>query len=92
MYFRFGLALIIVIAISFAGAGIEKENLRLQQQLARQQSRRDLLVEKIATARVESQQLGAPPRLLQAIEDGRIVLPDPQSSSQLVRTEQHEVH
>jgi hypothetical protein len=92
MYFRFGLALIIVISISVAGVRIENENLRLKQQIARQQSRRDLLVEKIASARVESQQLGAPPRLLQAIEDGRIVLPAPQSSSQLVRTEEHEVH
>jgi hypothetical protein len=91
MYFRFGFALTIVVAISVAGIMIEKENLRLERQIARQKLRQDLLVEEIASARTESQQLGAPPRLLQAIEDGHIALPAPQSSSQLVRTEEHEV-
>lgn len=92
MYFRFGVALTIVIAVSVCGVTIEQENLRLKQQITRQQIRQDLLREKIASARVDSQRLGAPPRLLQAIEGGRIALPAPQSSSQLVRTEEREVH
>lgn len=92
MYLRFGLALAIVIAISVAGAVVENENRRLERQIARQQLRRDLLVEKIASARTESRQLGAPPRLVRAVEEGRIALPIPQSVSQLVRTEEHDVH
>ena len=92
MYFRFGVALAIVIAVSICGVIIEKENLRLQHQITQQQFRQDRLVQQIASARVESQQLGAPPRLLQAVEDGRIVLPTPKTPSQVVRTEEHEVH
>ena len=92
MYFRFGVAFIIVIAVSICGVVIEKDNLRLKQQITQQQFRQDQLVQKIASARVESQQLGAPPRLLQAVEEGRIVVPTPQTPSQLVRTEDGEVH
>ena len=70
MYFRFGVALTIVIAVSICGVMIENENLRLKQQITQQQFRQDLLAQKIASARVESQQLGASPHILQAVEDG----------------------
>lgn len=92
MYFRFGVALAIVIAVSICGVMIENENQRLKQQITQQQFRQDLLVQQVAAARLESQQLGAPPRLIQAVEEGRIALPAPESPSQLVRTPEHELH
>ncbi len=92
MYFRFGIALCVVIAVSVCGVMIERDNRLLQEQVTQQQSRHAELTAQIAAARTESARLGAPPQLLQAVEDGRIALPALESASQVVRTEQHDVH
>lgn len=81
MYFRFGVALALVVGISLCGIAIERTNLRMRQQITRQHYRMDVLGERIVQARAETGRLGAPERLLEQIEDGRIVLIDPTSQS-----------
>lgn len=92
MYFRFGLALCLVVAISILGIAIEKENLRLRQQITRQHFRMGVMEEKLAVARAEMQQAGAPPRLLQSLEEGRIGLSTTETPGRLASTPPEESH
>jgi hypothetical protein len=77
MYFRFGSALALLILVSIAGVAIEKECLALRRSVTRQQYRQTELAELSARARLRTQQLGAPIRLIEAIEQGRIGLVRP---------------
>jgi hypothetical protein len=88
MYFRFGCALILVTLVSVAGIAIEKQCLTLRRALSRQQYRYDALCELSSRLRLKTQQLGAPSRLYEALETGRIALSrrersDPRTSPRL---------
>lgn len=72
MYFRFGSALVLVILMSVAGIAIEKQCLALRRAVIRQQYRRDVLGDQYARLRLQTQQLGAPVRLFEALESGRL--------------------
>jgi len=77
MYFRFGSALVLVILMSVGGVAIEKQCLALRRTVIRQQYRRDALGDEYARLRLETQQLGAPVRLFEALENGRLELARP---------------
>jgi hypothetical protein len=69
MFFRFGSALALVVLISLAGTALEKRNLKLRRAVSRQQYRLDVLLEQHAANRVLAQQLGAPSRLVDKIDE-----------------------
>jgi hypothetical protein len=68
MFFRFGSALVLVVLISLAGTALEKRNLELRRIVSRQHYRLEILLEKHAGNRVLAQQLGAPSRLVDKID------------------------
>ncbi len=69
MFFRFGSALVLVVLISLAGTALEKRNLKLRRAVSRQQYRLEVLLEQHAANRVLAQQLGAPSRLVDRIDE-----------------------
>lgn len=86
MFFRFGSAIVLAVLISLAGVALEKRNLEYRRQLSRQRFRMDVLVEAHAKLRLETQQLGAPVHLIDAMESGKLEfgkrLPDDEASEQ----------
>ncbi|MBI5759676.1 MAG: hypothetical protein HZA46_14250 [Planctomycetales bacterium] len=72
MFFRFGGAIVLAVLISLTGVGLEKRNLELRRAVSQQEYQRELLVERQARVRAETQKLGAPPRLLEALEAGKL--------------------
>ncbi len=72
MHIRFIGALVLVVLISLAGVALEKRNLELRRAVSRQTFRMDVLQEQHAAGRLRTQQLGAPERLIKALEEGRI--------------------
>jgi hypothetical protein len=72
MYFRFGSALVLVFLMSVGGIAIEKQCLSLRRAVIRQQYRREILADEYARLRLETQQLGAPIRLIETLEQRRI--------------------
>jgi hypothetical protein len=71
MYFRFGSALVLVFLMSVGGIAIEKQCLSLRRAVIRQQYRREILADEYARLRLETQQLGAPIRLIETLEQRR---------------------
>jgi hypothetical protein len=71
MYFRFGSALVLVFLMSVGGIAIEKQCLALRRAVIRQQYRREILADEYARLRLETQQLGAPIRLIETLEQRR---------------------
>jgi len=71
VFFRFGSALSLCIAISLVGIALEKKNLGLRREMSRQHFQMDVLIEKYATLRFRSQELGAPARLLEPPEESK---------------------
>jgi hypothetical protein len=72
MFFRFGAAVLLVVAVSLLGIALEKRNLSLRRTISLQLYRAEQLQERCVRLRLQSEQLGAPARLMQAIEDGRL--------------------
>lgn len=68
MFFRFGCALALVVAISLVGVALEKQNLRLRLEVSRQHYRIDVLREHHAGLRLRAHQLGAPERMIESLE------------------------
>jgi hypothetical protein len=74
MYFRFVAAVLLVVAAALFGVALEKRILALNRALTLQQYRADQLEEQHARLRFEMQRLGAPARLIDEIDSGRIAL------------------
>ena len=72
MYFRFGSALLLVLAISLGGIAFEKRNLELRRRLTRQHYQTAVLLEKHAKLRLKTQRLGSPNRVLKAVRPGQL--------------------
>lgn len=72
MFFRFGAAVVLVVLISLLGVALEKENLELKRSVSRQQFQLDVLRNEHAEMRLRTQQLGAPARIVEALEQGRM--------------------
>lgn len=63
VFFRFAAALILVVLISMAGIGLEKQTLEMKRAVSRQYFQKDLLLEMHAKLRLQIQQLTAPSNL-----------------------------
>ncbi len=74
MYFRFVAAVLLVVAAALLGVALEKRILALNRTLTLQQYRREQLEEQRVRLRFEMQRLGAPGRLIDEIDSGRIAL------------------
>src|SRR5688572_5564439 len=77
MYFRFGSALLLVVLVAMAGVAIEKQSLELRRSVSRQHYQTDVLQDAYARARLRTQQLGAPERVIDALDDGSLELSAP---------------
>jgi hypothetical protein len=71
MYFRFGAALVLAVVVAVAGIAIEKRCLTLRRALTRDHYRYEVLRDLYARQRLQTQQLGAPARLFEALESER---------------------
>ena len=78
MFFRFGSAVLLVVVVSLTGIGLEKQNLEFRRLLSRQQYRADVLLESHSRLRLRTQQLGAPVRLIDSLEDGSLEVRQPE--------------
>ncbi len=83
MFFRFGAAVLLIVVVSLLGIAIEKRALSLKRTISLQTYRAEQLQERCVRLRLQSEQLGAPSRLMQAIEAGRldVTLAEPSTSS-----------
>jgi hypothetical protein len=86
MFFRFGVALVLVVAISLAGTGLEKQNLELKRIVSRQHYRLEILREQYTSQRVVAHQLGAPARLIDRMDPELLVPPRPEQPAQPARS------
>lgn len=80
MYFRFGSALVMVVLVSLAGIALEKRNLGLRRDVSRQHFRMDVLRDTHAKLRLKTQQLGAPARVIESLENGTLELEQPETA------------
>lgn len=72
MFFRFGAAVLLVVVVSLLGIALEKRTLALKRTISLQLYRAEQLQERCVRLRLRSEELGAPARLMQAIEAGRL--------------------
>lgn len=79
MFFRFGSAIVLVVLISLAGVALEKQNLELRREVSRQHFRMDVLLDTHAKMRLRTQQLGAPVRMIERLEEGTLELRRPET-------------
>lgn len=85
MFFRFGAALILIVSVALTGTALETQNLAIKRSLSQQQYRMEVLQEGQAKLRLETQRLGAPAKLFDALERGDASLyrpPKPQRADQ----------
>jgi hypothetical protein len=75
MFFRFGVALALVVVVSLIGTALEKRTLQLKQAVSRQHYRLEILEERFTAERVLAQRLGAPARLIDQLEPEPEMLP-----------------
>ncbi len=78
MFFRFGSAIVLVVLVSVVGIALEKRNLGIRRQISRQHYRSEVLLETHAKLRLRTQQLGAPVRLIDTLEHGKLDVRQPQ--------------
>jgi hypothetical protein len=74
MFFRFGTALVLVVIVSLLGIALEKRILSQKRTISLQHYRFEQLHERRARLRVRSEELGAPARLIDAIDTGAVEL------------------
>jgi hypothetical protein len=75
MFFRFGAAILLAVLVAMCGVLLEKRTLNLRRDVTRQYYRTDVLLESYARLRLRTQQLAAPTRVIEAIEDEIYVEP-----------------
>ncbi|MBL8848692.1 MAG: hypothetical protein JNG89_03370 [Planctomycetaceae bacterium] len=67
MFFRFGAAVALIVAISLLGIALEKRSLSLKRAISLQTYRAAQLDERRVQLRLRCEQLGAPSRLLETL-------------------------
>jgi hypothetical protein len=72
MFFRFGAAVLLVVVVSLLGIALEKRTLTLKRTISLQLYRTEQLQERCVRLRLRSEELGAPARLMEAIEAGQL--------------------
>lgn len=74
-----------LVSVALTGTVLETQNLALKRSLSQQQYRLEILLETQASLRLESQRLGTPAKLFDALENGDASLyrpPRPQRADQ----------
>ena len=79
MYFRFGCALSLVVAISLAGAALEKRNLKLRRAVTTQKYQQKMLRDAFVWKRLQVQQLAAPTQTIKILDDETTGLHQPEA-------------
>ena len=79
MYFRFGCALFLVVAISLAGAALEKRSMELRRAVTAQKYQQQILRDAFARKRLQVQQLAAPTQTIKILADETIGLHQPEA-------------
>lgn len=79
MFFRFACAVACVVAVSLVGIELERRTLDLRREVSRQHFRMQVLKDAHARLRWQTQQLGAPTRLIEQVEQGRLNLQPPKN-------------
>ena len=67
MFFRFGAAVALIVAVSLLGIALEKRTLSLKRAISLQTYRAAQLDERRVQLRLRCEQLGAPARLLESL-------------------------
>lgn len=75
MFYRFGGALVLLVLIALGGIAIEKRNLTLRRAVSHQKFRQEVLLEEHAVHRLKAQQLGAPGRLIDDLDEAEMRRP-----------------
>jgi len=76
MFYRFGGALVLLVIIALGGIAIEKQNLTLRRAVSHQKFRQEVLMEEHAVHRLKAQQLGAPGRLMNDLDEAEMRRPE----------------
>ena len=79
MYFRFGSALFLVVAISLSGTALEKRNLELRRAVTAQKYQQEMLRDAFVRKRLQVQQLAAPTQTIKILADETIGLHQPEA-------------
>ena len=75
MFYRLGGALVLLVIIALGGIAIEKQNLTLRRAVSHQKFRQEVLMEEHAVHRLKAQQLGAPERLMNDLDEAEMRRP-----------------
>lgn len=70
MFFRFGAAVALIVAVSLLGIALEKRALSLKRAISLQTYRAAQLDERRVQLRLRCEQLGAPARLMESLNGG----------------------
>ena len=81
MFFRFGAAVLLIVVVSLLGIAIEKRTLSLKRTISLQLYRAEQLQERCVRLRMRSEELGAPVRLMQALETGQLEVQLPRTNT-----------
>lgn len=81
MFFRFLCCVALVVLISLAGVALEKKSLEARRKISQQHYRMDVLRESFAKMRLRVQELGAPEKLIEAVENGELPVRRPEKSA-----------
>lgn len=82
MFFRFGGAIVLVVLTALAGIALQKRILDVRRAVSRQHYHMETLRSWHAKLRLETQQHGAPARVIESLERGRLMLDSPRSPVQ----------
>ena len=74
MFFRFAMAVALIVGVSLCGVALEKRALSLQRAISLQHYRAEQLNEQKVRLRLHCEELGAPARLLELVESGRLTV------------------
>jgi hypothetical protein len=87
MFFRFLSSVALVVLIALAGVALEKKTLETRRKVSQQHYRMEVLRESHAKMRLRVQELGAPEKLIESVENGHLPLrrPDKPDTSEAKR-------
>ncbi|MBM81631.1 MAG: hypothetical protein CMJ78_13715 [Planctomycetaceae bacterium] len=72
MFFRFGSAVILAVAISLVSIALEKRNMELRREISYQTFQTEVLVELHSKLRSQTQKAAAPMKLIDSLESGEL--------------------
>lgn len=72
MFFRFGSAVVLAVAISLVGIALEKRNMELRREISYQVFQTEVLVDLHSKLRSKTQRAAAPMKLIESLEKGEL--------------------